>query len=133
MYYRKKKILQLQQFVESLGELSESIRIPSSVMTFVVIDWILHVFKQDKAIVNVTLENDDQWPLYLLMSPTITPIQEVFQTHINITHWLKKVISCQLLYNYKMHKSHSVTSVWKRGDAHVPQAHKWESFVTEIL
>ena len=44
-----------------------------------------------------------------------------------------KVISCQLLYNYQMHKSNSVTSVWKRGEAHVPQAHKWESFVTEIL
>ena len=50
----------------------ESTRIPSSVMTFVVIDWILHVFKQGKAIVNVTLENDTQWPLYLLMSPIIT-------------------------------------------------------------
>ena len=54
-------------------------------MTFVVIDWILHVFKQDKAIVNVTLEDDDQWPLYPLISPIITPIQAVFQTHINIT------------------------------------------------
>ena len=79
---QKKINSQLQQFVESLGELSESIRIPLSVMTFVVIDWILHVFKQDKTIVNVTLENDDQWPLYLLMSPIITPIQAVFQTHI---------------------------------------------------
>ena len=81
----EKNILQLQQFVESVGELSGSTRIPSSVMTFVVIDWILHVFKQDKGIVNVTLENDDQWPLYLLMNPIITPIQAVFQTHINIT------------------------------------------------
>lgn len=60
MYYRKKIFFK------------ESIRIPSSVMTFVVIDWILHVFKQGKAIVNVTLENDTQWPLYLLMSPIIT-------------------------------------------------------------
>ena len=83
---QKKKYSQLQFFVESLAELSESIRIPLSVMTFVVIGWILHVFKQDKTIVNVTLENDDQWPLYLLMNPIITPIQEVFQTHINITH-----------------------------------------------
>ena len=99
-------------------------------MTFVVIDWILHVFKQGKAIVNVTLENDTPWPMYLLMSPIITPIQAVFQTHI--AHLTLKVISCQLLYNYQMHKSHSVTSVWPRGEAHVPQAHKWKSFVTEI-
>ena len=41
-------------------------------MTFVVIDWILHVFKQGKAVINATLENDTQWPLYLLMSPIIT-------------------------------------------------------------
>lgn len=91
-------------------------------MTFVVIDWILHVFKQGKAIVNVTLENDTPWPMYLLMSPIITPIQAVFQIHI--THLTLKVISCQLLYNYQMHKSHSVTSAWPHGEAHVPQAHK---------
>lgn len=109
-------------FGHVLQKKKESTRIPSSVMTFVVIDWILHVFKQGKAIVNVTLENDTQWPLYLLMSPIITPIQAVFQTHI--AHLTLKVISCQLLYNSQMHKSHSVTSVWPRGEAHVPQAHK---------
>ena len=117
MYYRKKIFFK------------ESIRIPSSVMTFVVIDWILHVFKQGKAIVNATLENDTQWPMYLSMSPIITPILAVFQTHI--THLTLKVTSCQLFYNYQMHKSHSVTSAWPRGEAHVPQVHKWKSFVTE--
>ena len=71
----QKKIFFNSKFVESLAELSESIRVPSSVITFVVID----VFKLDKAIVNVTLENDTQWPLYLLMSFIITPIKAGFQ------------------------------------------------------
>ena len=71
----QKKIFFNSKFVESLAELSESIWIPSSVITFVVFD----VFKQDKAIVNVTLENDTQWPLYLLISFVITPIMAGFQ------------------------------------------------------
>ena len=37
MKQKKKKIFQHQQFVESFAELSESIRIASSVMTFAVI------------------------------------------------------------------------------------------------
>ena len=116
------KILLFGHVLQKKNILRGIIRIPSSVMTFVVIDWILHVFKQGNAIVNVTSENDTPWPMYLLMSPIITPIQAVFQIHI--THLTLKVISCQLLYNYQMHKSHSVTSAWPHGEAHVPQAHK---------